>query len=141
MIKFRVEFVCTRCGGKMWGTMGSYGQCNGRGCGFVWRRSEDWRVFYRSSSGVGFHSHAEFQAEIMGKASQLRSRMTFPEMLHELLELAMAKPPTVRVVEDWPLAEKLIALRWASAELLALEGVAMAPRRRPAFIEESAATA
>lgn len=144
-----VEFRCPMCTSDKWGTeeSGMIGRCRGDGCTFRWNRRRDFRVFVRKADGRGFRSPVELEAQlgaptfINGVSMIPPPRQALVDDLHDLLCEAMVRPPTVAIVERWSTAEKLQALRWASAQILADLGEGVPRVRRPPFIEDGAATA
>lgn len=146
-----VHFKCPRCASDRWGTRDAVGVCRGYRCGegkggaFTWSRAHDFRFFVRDIDGTGFETPEQYEETIGVGALGIAiatTRRTLPEMLHELLEEIMERPPTIAVVQMWKTEELRAALHWCSRELAA-RGVWGDGRRvpRPEFIEEGAATA
>lgn len=164
-----IRFCCPRCTGDGFMTESLTGVC--KGCSFVWRRADDFKVFVRLEDGGVFRSRAELEA-FTGPACgceetypQLQpgrinhgpgcrgatirvhvpissAHPSFAELLHDLLVEAMNRPPTLGVVGMWSREQQYLALRWASGEVLHAAGVEVARARvRPEFVEEGAGTA
>lgn len=142
-----VKFVCQNCGSDKWGTRDEHGHCHGgRGCQFGWHRKNDYLVFVRTADGSRFKTPGELE-EILGfgqVAGDFCAPWTVAEAVHQLLESAMNRPPTLGAVQLWRPDQQRRALQWAARELLAddpVVGDRIVRVQRPEFIEEWAATA